>query len=59
MSLIVFALIVLVVVVLVCWIIHLIPIPAEAPPSLKSILMAVIAAIGLIVILVRVPGIGL
>jgi hypothetical protein len=56
MSLLVFALIVVVVVALACWIIQLIPFPGAAPPSLKPILMAFIAAIGLIVILVRVPG---
>jgi hypothetical protein len=58
MSILIFALIVFIVVALVCWIIHLIPLPAGAPAATKQVAMAFIAAIGLIVILLRVPGIG-
>jgi hypothetical protein len=57
MSVLIGTLIVVVVVALACWIIHLIPFPPSAPAQLKPILMAFVAAVGLIVVLVRVAGI--
>ena len=56
-SLLLFVLIVVVVIALACWIISIGPFPSQAPASIKTILMAFVAAIGLIVILLRVPGI--
>jgi hypothetical protein len=58
MNLLLFALLVLVVVALVCWIIHFIPFPAEMGTNVKQIAMGIVAAIGLIVILIAVLGGG-
>ena len=56
MNVLIFALVVIVVVALVCWIIHFLPLPAEMSPNAKSIAMGLVAAIGLIVILFAVLG---
>lgn len=57
MSLLILTLIVIVVIALACWIISIVPFPPQAPASLKTVLMAFIAAIGLIVILLNVSGV--
>jgi hypothetical protein len=56
MNLLLFALLVLVVVALVCWIIQFLPFPPSMPGNIKQIAMGVVAAIGLIVILMAVLG---
>lgn len=56
MNLLIFALLVFVVVALACWIIHFVPLPAEASGNAKQIAMGLICAIGLIVILLAAIG---
>lgn len=57
MTLLLFALVVVIVVALICWVINLLPFPA-APPYIKQILMAVVVLVGVIVIVARVPGVA-
>ncbi len=52
MSILIFALLVIVVLCLVCWVISLLPFPAS-PPHIKEILMAICLLIGIVVIINR------
>jgi hypothetical protein len=57
MSLLLFAVVVILILCLACWVVTLLPVPTE-PPHLKSILMAVLTIIAIVVIIQRAGWLG-
>ena len=57
MSLLLFAVVVILILCLACWVVTLLPFPAE-PPHLQSILMAVLTIIAIVVIIQRAGWLG-